>query len=431
MRRAAHRHFVLLCFILSAIASSSAQQIKGTAKLLSIVYESNLDLMKRGAIKVFLDCESCDLDFLKKEITFVNYVRDRKDADTHILITTQQTGSGGIEHTINFIGLHKYSNIRDTLTYVSQNMDTADEIRRGLSRVLKLGLIPFVYKTPIADKISIAFSEEVEPTAVEDKWNFWVFNLGLNGSLSGEKSIKSFSFNGNLSANRVTPESKLRMSLSANFDETDFDIGEETISSYSDSKNYRGLYVKSLSDHWSLGGWISASSTTYSNTALSLNLASAVEYSFFPYSESTRRQLRFLYRIGYDFRRYREETIYEKTSENLLNGVLSVTFEVKEPWGNASATLEGSHYFHDLSKNRLELFGTLSLSLFKGFSLSMMGGFSSIHDQLSLPRGGATLDEILLRRKELATYYSYFGSIGLSYTFGSVFSNVVNPRFGR
>jgi len=431
MRRAAHRHFVLLFFILSVVTLSSAQQIKGTAKLLSIEQESNLDLMKKGAIKVYLDCESCDLDYLKKEITFVNYVWDRKDADAHILITTQQTGSGGMEYTITLIGLDKYANIRDTLTYVSRNMDTADEIRLGLARVLKLGLIPFVHKTPIADKISIAFREDVKPTAVEDKWNFWVFSLGLNGSLNGEKSIKSFSFNGNLSANRVTPGSKLRMSLSANFDETDFDIGEETISSYSDSKNYRGLYVKSLSDHWSLGGWFSASSTTYSNTALSLNLASAVEFSFFPYSESTRRQLRFLYRIGYDFRRYREETIYEKTSENLLNGVLSVAFEVKEPWGNASATLEGSHYFHDLSKNRLELFGTLSLSLFKGFSLSMVGGFSLIHDQLSLPRGGATLDEILLRRKELETNYSYFGSIGFSYTFGSVFSNVVNPRFGR
>jgi hypothetical protein len=29
----------------------------------------------------------------------------------------------------------------------------------------------------------------------------------------------------------------------------------------------------------------------------------------------------------------------------------------------------------------------------------------------------------------LQTGYAYYGSVGLSYTFGSVFSNVVNPRF--
>jgi len=81
--------------------------------------------------------------------------------------------------------------------------------------------------------------------------------------------------------------------------------------------------------------------------------------------------------------------------------------------------------------NRLELFGRLSLCVFKGLSLSMRGGFAAIHDQLSLPLGKATLDEILLQRKELETNFEYFASIGFSYTFGSVYSNVVNPRFGR
>jgi len=34
------------------------------------------------------------------------------------------------------------------------------------------------------------------------------------------------------------------------------------------------------------------------------------------------------------------------------------------------------------------------------------------------------LDEVLLQRKELATEYDYSISVGFSYTFGSVFSNV-------
>jgi len=62
--------------------------------------------------------------------------------------------------------------------------------------------------------------------------------------------------------------------------------------------------------------------------------------------------------------------------------------------------------------------------------LSLNAGYSQIHNQISLPKGGATLEEILLNRKILATNYSYSMSIGFSYTFGSIYSNVVNPRFG-
>jgi len=426
------RFLILGVFLYSSVAvPAAAQVVKGTAKTQTVEREPIIDLMKKGAIRVFLDCDSCDVNYITKEIPFVNFVRDRQEADVHILITTQQTGSGGQEQTISFIGLEKYANLQDTLTCVSLPIDTADEMRRGLVRVLKLGLVPFVYKTPIAGKITVGFTEEVNPTAVEDKWDSWVFNTGISGSINGEKSYHSYSLNGSLSANRVTLASKLRLGASGNFDQSDFDIGGETISSYSDSKNARGLYVKSLSEHWSVGGWTSVSSTTYSNTALSFNLAPAIEYSVFPYSESTRRLLLVLYRVGYDYRKYREETIYEKTQEGLWSGVLSTSLEIKEQWGTAGATLEGSHYFHDLSKYRIELFGNVNINLFGGFSISLMGGFSTIHDQLGLPRGGATLDEILLRRKELETDYSFYASIGFGYTFGSVFSNVVNPRFGR
>jgi hypothetical protein len=53
-----------------------------------------------------------------------------------------------------------------------------------------------------------------------------------------------------------------------------------------------------------------------------------------------------------------------------------------------------------------------------------------IHDQISLKKGQASLESVLLRRTMLETNYQYYFSIGLSYTFGSIYSNVVNPRFG-
>lgn len=393
--------------------------------------EKTLDELKKEAPQVYIDCRFCDIDYIRRNITFVNYVRDRKEADVHVLITTQPTGSGGTEYTLTFIGRRDFSGIKDTLVFYTDKMATEDEIRKKLVKKLKMGLIPFVNKTPIADRISVHFKEKVKPTAVEDKWNFWVFSISFHSFLNGQKHTKSSSLSGNFSANRVTPASKIRMGISAHYNESQFQIDDTTtITSSTRGGSFTGLYVKSLSDHWSVGSWFYLSSSTYSNIDYKISPAPAVEFNLFPYSESTRRQLRFLYKVGYNYSDYMEETIYEKMSENLFDQSLSVTLELKEPWGSVSTTLTGSHYFHDFSKNRLVLSTDLSLRLVKGLSLNVFGRYSRIHDQLSLPKGGASYEEILLRRKELATTYSYFASIGLSYTFGSVFSNVVNPRFG-
>ena len=51
-------------------------------------------------------------------------------------------------------------------------------------------------------------------------------------------------------------------------------------------------------------------------------------------------------------------------------------------------------------------------------------------DQIYLPRGAASTEEILLRQRQLLTGYQYFFEFGFSYTFGSIFNNIVNPRFG-
>lgn len=210
-----------VCFIFIAL-SYSQEQI-------------DIEKLKKSAPKIFLDCRRCDRDFIREEIPFVNFVRDRKDADVHILVTTQRTGAGGTEYTMAFIGQKAYADLRDTLKFVSTETDTEDDIRRGMVRVLKMGLMPYVAKTPIAECISILFEEEVEPTAVEDKWNFWIFSVRLNSFLYGEKRSNYISLRGSVSANRVTPGSKLRMSFSASYNESNFEVDGQTISSYSDS----------------------------------------------------------------------------------------------------------------------------------------------------------------------------------------------------
>jgi len=401
-----------------------------TPKIYSESGRTIIEELKDKAPKVFLDCWRCDRDYIRKEITYVNFVRDRTDADIHILVTDENTGSGGNKYTLTFIGRNQFEDMEKTLTYSSNETETWDEIREGMLEVMKKGLFPFLMKTPIADLLTIQCKQDLEPTAVKDNWNFWVFNIRLSGELEEERSKRATQFNWDLSANRVTPEWKIQLGASGDYKEDNYDYEDYSIKSISKEKDLRGLFVKSLNEHWSIGSWIEASSSTYSNIEAHYMVAPALEYNFFPYSQSTRRQLRCLYRIGFHSVNYIERTIYDQTKENLFNESLTLTLEIREPWGSASTSLEGSHYFHDLSKNRFDLRGFLSVRIFKGFSINLNGRYDRIHDQLSLPIGGASLDEILLQRKELATNYEYSIDIGFSYTFGSVYSNVVNPRFG-
>jgi len=94
-----------------------------------------------------------------------------------------------------------------------------------------------------------------------------------------------------------------------------------------------------------------------------------------------------------------------------------------------SSSLEGAAYIDDFSKRRAVLFNALNVRLFKGFNLNMFVSASLVRDQLYLAKGELSDEDILVRRRQLASSFSYFGGIGVSYTFGSIFNNVVNPRF--
>jgi hypothetical protein len=390
----------------------------------------DIEVIKKTAPRVYIDCDWCDIEYIKTEITFVNYVRDRKEAQVHVLITIQATGSGGREYTLTFMGQLDCQGQDDVLKYYSNKTDTDDEIRKGLVQMLKVGLMRYVAKTPICGRIAISLMDQVKPTSVVDKWNFWVFSLSARGFFNGQKSIFYNYFYGSLSANHVTPELKIRSSISASNYFNKYDIEGESIESTMSTERFNGLAVKSLGEHWSAGAYLSFTSSSYSNIQFAINPAPAVEFNVFPYSQSTRRQLRFLYRLNFSAVKYAEETLYLKTKENLLSESLSATLEVKEKWGTISTSLEGSHYFHDFSKYHVNLYGEISLRLYKGLSFDLYGGGARIHDQLSLPKQGASYEDILLMRRQLATSYEYYFSVGLSYTFGSIYSNVVNPRFG-
>lgn len=385
------------------------------------------DTLRKDALNVFMDAS----DYIRKEIPYINYVRDIRDADLYIINTSQRTGAGGFEYTYFITGQKSFAGMRDTLSFIADPDDTEESRRQKEINTLKMGLMRYVAKTPLAKYLRITFSEPMSETVSTDKWNSWVFRSSLNGFLNGRKTYKSTYFSGNISASRITEDWKININARYYTDNSKYIIGDEVIKSHSDSKYLSSLIVKSLSDHWSLGGTATAGSSSYNNKKFYLNFMPGIEYDLFPYSESTRRQLRILYSAGINVVQYTDSTIYDKIKENLWLHSLSAAYEVVQKWGSIDFTLTYSNYLHDWSKNNLAIDGNLSIRIAKGLNVNFGGGASLIHDQLSLVKQNLSYDEILLQRKEIATQYEYFTSFGLTYTFGSIYNNVVNPRFGN
>jgi hypothetical protein len=153
-------------------------------------------------------------DYIRKEIPWVNYVRDIKDAGVYIISADQKTGSGGSEYTYFFVGQHENAGMADTLKFVSGPDETSDEIRQKSVSTLKMGLMRYAAKTPLSKYLKISFTEPLKESVSTDKWNSWVFRSSIYGFMQGEKTYKSKYLSGSLGANRITEDWKINISSS-------------------------------------------------------------------------------------------------------------------------------------------------------------------------------------------------------------------------
>ncbi|MCK5649738.1 MAG: hypothetical protein KAJ42_00105, partial [Gemmatimonadetes bacterium] len=186
--------------------------------------------------------------------------------------------------------------------------------------------------------------------------------------------------------------------------------------------------VKSLTDHWSAGFKSSGSYSTYSNLDLALHGGPVLEYDVFPYSESTRRMLTFQYAIEGHHYDYMEPTIHGKLKERRVSESLAASLTLTQPWGSGMVFLEGEHLLDDIDQHHVTLGAYLSFRLFKGLRFNVSGSYSRVKDLLSPVGGNLTEEELLLRLRQLQTDYRYSTRMGFSYTFGSIYNNIVNPR---
>lgn len=394
--------------------------------------------VSRGAPRVFLDCSGfrCDEQFLRSEITWVRYVRDRQDADVHLLITQQRTGGGGREFTLEFLGQGDLARQQLQLRHLSPQTATDDEERQGLARTIALGLAPFVAAlTPGAAGLEVSYQApegvEAAPTeAPSDPWNFWTFRTRVGGAFRGESRRTSRDVNGSFAAERVTEEWKIELGGEGNQSRARFEVDSATVITSDEHRYGAGaLVVRSLGPHWSVGGRAGIESSTRLNQDLTVRIAPALEYSVFPYELFNRRQLTVLYSAGVSHYDYAEETVFGETAQLLPEHRLRTGLELNQPWGEVDVSLEARQFLHDPERYSLQLFNRLDVRLIRGLSASVFGRVSYIRDQIFLPAGDADPEEILLDLRQLETNYEYFMSVGLSYTFGSIYSTVVNPRF--
>ncbi len=415
-----------VCSLLAAVAGSAqaqapAERAGGPAK----------------TVDVYLDCSYfCDTDYIHTHIAYVNWVRDRTVSDVDVLVSIQSTAANGMRYTFTFLGRRSFAQLDDTLNVSTIAGASSDDVRRDMVRLLNEGLVRYVAHTAVGPHLVISVPKQVsrreQTTPKRDPWHAWVFTTSVNGYVFAEQLTKQGYLYGTFKASRTTKEWKLDLSANESYNESRYTLQDPdtTIVNIQRGFGLSGLVVKSLGPHWSVGLKGSLTSSTFLNEKHNLIVTPAIEYDVMPYSESTRQQLRIQYALGFDMLAYNDTTIYFKTGETLPMHTLSIAYAQQEPWGSVSVGANGSSFLNDGAKCSASISTGTSLKLVRGLNLNLYASYSLLHDQLYIAKGAATQAEVLLQQRQLLTSYQWNLSFGLSYTFGSLFNNVVNPRFG-
>ena len=389
---------------------------------------------KVDKLKVYLDCWGCDDDFLQREMSYIDFFRDAKSANLHIIVKGERGSSGGKIVTFRFIGVEEFEDVDNTLVLdVPANTSEASE-RKLYLEILKKGVYAYIIRTKANDVVSLSYSEnETEKKEIEqDKWNNWAFETSIGGYFSGEESYSNSNSYVSLSANRITAESKFTSSFYINSSISKYKFENEPDVTVENKSKYANMtYVKSRGEHFSIGAKANYSQATFMNYDGSYKFSPCVEYNLFPYSESSEHRLSLLYGISANHNDYTDTTVYLKTSENFASHLFELTYNNSQTWGSFSFSINGNQILdkEDLRKYNVRISSRTNWNITKGLSLNYSAYINFDRAQIHLPLNGATYEEIILRQKELESNYFYYMYFGISYTFGSMKNNVVNPRF--
>ena len=414
---------LLISVVLAPLAGVAAQESNGQSRP-----------------NVFFDCDgrNCNNEYYRTEIDWVNWVRDREDADVHLIMTSTNTGAGGREYRLDFLGHDAQEGYEDTHLFQTLSTDTDREQLDQISHMLGIGLALFANTAGYRGLVTLNGPDPesagqgqrlVSRDEVDDAWNLWTFSISGNANLDGESTRNTTRITGNFSASRVTPTWKINLRSNINHNRVDIELDDGNFLDVRTDYGFNPLVVYAVADHWSVGFEGTAGRSTRTNQDFMAEISPGMEYSVFPYDEATRRSFTFYYKIGPTYRNYIERTYLGEDEETRFEESLRVQFSQRQTWGDASFSITGSHFLHDLDRNNLSMRGDIDFRIVRGFSVNARGDIGWVNDQLYLSAEGATDEEALLRLSNRATSFNYGLQVGFSIRFGSIFNNVVNNRF--
>ena len=160
-------------------------------------------------------------------------------------------------------------------------------------------------------------------------------------------------------------------------------------------------------------------------------MRAAAEYNIFRYKEVNTKLFTISYGLTARRNKYYDTTIYNKINETLYGHRADAYVSLNQKWGNSYAGVSYHNYFHNWKFFNLgiDMYSNVRITGGLSFFIFAFGGLT--RNQVFLVKGNATAEEVLARRRQLASGYNYFTSIGINYRFGSKLNNVVNPRFDR
>lgn len=394
-------------------------------------------LFGQQRLNMFIDCE-CNKTFLKQELNYVNHVLDPTSSEVNLFIVTNYLSNGGRVYNLDFKGQDKLSDNHLSFKLSTSPVMTAVERDELLARRIKLGLAGFLAGTDFGDVADLTVANlqdaaEAEADGEEevdsDNWNSWIFETNARFSTNTESKRGTTTLRLGFEADRTTPE--LRVRFRPNFFYRTQTVTQSDGSELQSIRKDAGMnasIVRSISDHWSVGLFNNLTSSTFRNIDYGVWIAPAIEYNIFNYDQVPFKEFTIAYRMGFSQNNYTEETVFFQTEENFLRHVLDMDLRIRQRWGQVFAGISAGNILSDFSKNRLSLQGRANVRLIKGLSFTVGGSYQIINDQISLPRGEASVEDVLLGQSQLATNFEADLSFGISYTFGSLYNNVINTR---
>ena len=385
-------------------------------------------------LNVFLDCNYiCDEDFLKREMPYINFMRNPTDSHVQIIIQSQKSASGGSRLSLRFIGLNQFQSTENEY-FVNLEPDASEEdSRQEILEMLKKGLFYYLLRSEEAKNFKLSYKKSaILDTKDEiDNWRNWVFRINLNGWLNREKGYSNSNYYSSLSINKISEESKFLSNFRLNNSSTIYDYPDYKLKTETKNSSANFTYVKSLGAKFSAGAISNISRNTFSNYNYKFRFIPSVEYNVYPYDESTKHRLSMLYGVGIGFNDYIDSTIYLKTQDAFALQQIEFKYDNIQKWGNIGFNFYGYQILNpeDFGKYYLNIGTDFNWNVVKGLSVSLWAWATLNRAQISLVKGDISSEDILTRQRELESNYKFNMSFGLSYTFGSTKNNIVNSRF--